>query len=196
MLHEVQHIIQHIEGFAPGGNIDAMHEIARRQHYQSMEFALARMSALKADFPLTHAAWQATQDDFYQQLSRHGISGFDGNGQRRAVPELVRELKSKPVAEWERARRYQLMADYNRVMEMELGKFGTKEYDRWMNAVSALTSVQCSVPEAGKDLYFRLAGEVEARNVQARLAMTSEQRRLTLPSETADIPEENQFISE
>ena len=43
-----------------------------------------------------------------------------------------------------------------------------------------------------KDLHYmvyqRLAGEVEARNMEARLAMTAEERRQSYPDDTADVP--------
>lgn len=42
--------------------------------------------------------------------------------------------------------------------------------------------------------YRRVAGEVEARNVQSRLNMTPEERRATPPWETQDIPDEDQFV--
>jgi len=42
--------------------------------------------------------------------------------------------------------------------------------------------------------YRRLAGEVEARNVQARRDMTPEERRVTPPWETQDIADEHQIV--
>lgn len=42
--------------------------------------------------------------------------------------------------------------------------------------------------------YRRLAGEVEARNVQARMKMTPEQRRAAPPWATQDVPDELQII--
>lgn len=42
--------------------------------------------------------------------------------------------------------------------------------------------------------YTNLAGEVEARNTQKRLAMTPEERRSTPPWKTEDVPRENQII--
>lgn len=44
------------------------------------------------------------------------------------------------------------------------------------------------------DMYRRTAGEVEARNVQARLNMTPEQRRATAPWVTQDVPDAEQVI--
>jgi uncharacterized protein (TIGR02594 family) len=43
-------------------------------------------------------------------------------------------------------------------------------------------------------LYERLAGEVEARNVQTRMNMSADQRRATPPWETQDIPDIDQIV--
>jgi hypothetical protein len=53
--------------------------------------------------------------------------------------------------------------------------------------------VQNSVAE---DWYMRLAGEVEARNVQARQGMTAAERRATPPWETQDTPDDMQILRE
>jgi hypothetical protein len=45
------------------------------------------------------------------------------------------------------------------------------------------------------DLYTRLAHEVEARNVQARMNMTQQQRMALKPWQTLDVPESQQVIS-
>jgi len=59
-------------------------------------------------------------------------------------------------------------------------KYNNKEY------VSKMT------PE----LYKKIAGEVEARNVEARQSMTAEERRNKLLSETEDVAREDQLILE
>lgn len=48
--------------------------------------------------------------------------------------------------------------------------------------------------ELRKELYMRLAGEVEARNTQARMNMTEEERKETFPSTTQDYDDEQQLI--
>jgi hypothetical protein len=45
-----------------------------------------------------------------------------------------------------------------------------------------------------RDLNWRLAGEVEARNVERRMHMTEEERRATPPWLTQDVPDEDQII--
>ena len=49
---------------------------------------------------------------------------------------------------------------------------------------------------APDDLYYRTAGEVEARNVQHRLNMTPEERRGSLASKTEDVPRHEQVFVE
>jgi hypothetical protein len=46
----------------------------------------------------------------------------------------------------------------------------------------------------GYEGYHRLAGETEARNVQARRNMTAEERRATPPWKTQDVPDEQQIV--
>lgn len=47
---------------------------------------------------------------------------------------------------------------------------------------------------AGKEYYRRLAGEAEARAVQARMNMTPAERRATFPEESYDVPLKNLII--
>lgn len=49
-------------------------------------------------------------------------------------------------------------------------------------------------PDTGQQLYHRLSGEVEARNVQKRMDMTPEQRRQTPPWATEDVPRNQQIV--
>jgi hypothetical protein len=52
--------------------------------------------------------------------------------------------------------------------------------------------LQAGATEADKfEAYRRLAGEVEARNTQARQGMTDAERRLRPPSTTADVPDQD-----
>jgi hypothetical protein len=47
---------------------------------------------------------------------------------------------------------------------------------------------------AADDAYARLAGEVEARNVQSRMNMSPQERRATAPWLTQDVPDEQQIV--
>ena len=45
------------------------------------------------------------------------------------------------------------------------------------------------------NLYNRLAGEVESRNVEMRMGLTPEERRASLASETEDVSREDQIMA-
>ena len=51
-----------------------------------------------------------------------------------------------------------------------------------------------SINIVGEDRYHRQAGEVEARNVSARINLSAEERRATLLSETEDVAREDQIF--
>lgn len=65
-----------------------------------------------------------------------------------------------------------------------------------MRTVAQCTNMHesASINLVGKDRYHRQAGEVEARNVSARINMTPEERRATLLSETEDVAREDQIF--
>jgi hypothetical protein len=66
----------------------------------------------------------------------------------------------------------------------------TPEYLR----LAEIQEAQNALRTRGVDGYRRLAGEVEARNVQTRLDMTPGQRREYAPWETQDVPDDEQFV--
>ncbi len=69
---------------------------------------------------------------------------------------------------------------------------GTSEY-RQLDATFQRRGQPTPVSVA-TEVYRRLAGEVEARNTQARLNMTTEERRLMEPELTADVPVERTIV--
>ena len=59
---------------------------------------------------------------------------------------------------------------------------------------AAMDSGNPITPEEAFDIYRRLAGEVEARNVQSRMTMNAAERRATPPWETQDVPDDQQIV--
>lgn len=51
-----------------------------------------------------------------------------------------------------------------------------------------------AIQKQAQDLYHRTAGEVEARNVQTRMAMTPNERKIIAPQHTQDVPYSQQMI--
>jgi hypothetical protein len=68
-----------------------------------------------------------------------------------------------------------------------------REYSDYVNKLTGeVTPTEWDA--IGRTLYRRLAGEVEARNVQTRRDFTPEQRRATPPWETQDVPDAQQIV--
>lgn len=74
------------------------------------------------------------------------------------------------------------------------GTIGFEEYDRLLKEKRALLNKAFEEQLSPYEAYRRLAGEVEARNVQTRMDMTSEQRRAAPPWETEDVPRAQQIV--
>jgi len=59
---------------------------------------------------------------------------------------------------------------------------------------SSVTKDVFKMPASAEQAYKRTSGEVEARNVQSRMAMTPEERAARPPWETQDIPDDQQIV--
>ncbi|HWS26419.1 MAG TPA: LPD23 domain-containing protein [Xanthomonadales bacterium] len=129
LLHEIQHSVQHIEGFASGGTPETAALPQIRQINETL-------------------SWIAKEKDSIQEM-RHapGVDPRRVSTQLRALDDFYREKLN------ERA---------------NIDGFAT---------------------------YRRLAGEVEARNTQARQALTEAERREIAPRSTADVPESELIVA-
>lgn len=161
LIHEIQHAIQDIEGFALGGNIEQFkEEIEKRK-------------------PITKAQEKLVEDvDFYNKNVENkeqftlldfmkGQIKFD-NKEGLYDDDFI---KSYLLSEED------ILTAYNR-NKAKLEKFKNELKNE----------------KSSYDKYYSLAGEVEARNVQHRMHMDSEQRHETLLAETMDIAEEEQIV--
>lgn len=138
LLHEVQHGVQHEEGFAAGGSPAAM-----AQKYNE---ARARLNALEGDADVQAA--QAKLDEIDERMYGGAITEAEAERERQSL------RASEPA-----------------LVELE----------------RTLRRLRESSPD-GFDAYRRLAGEIEARNAEARADMTPEQRRQTGPDAARDVP--------
>lgn len=166
LVHEVQHAIQHIEGFSRGGNsrtyrnyLNSLKE-KRDAWYMIDEFE-EKSKELGSD---------ASQMDVYKavrdEYTSLGMSFGDG-----IMPS--RDAFDKGFNLWVRGYDKEGYEDAYKEYQNLIEKFGLGE---------------------SKDRYHELSGEVEARNVQSRLNMTPEERRNTLASETEDVAREDQIF--
>jgi hypothetical protein len=85
-----------------------------------------------------------------------------------------------------RAEAVRLRAEYDKLIRQ------IRMHER--NYLALQKSLSDTYAKLGDEGYARLAGEVEARNVEKRMDMTDEQRRLSLIEDTQDVAKEDQIF--
>lgn len=153
LAHELQHLIQQIEGFAEGGNSDMV---------DTTDPAIAK------------------ENEELKNLIRAEMLAADS-----MVPEL-NDLVSQI-----RAKRAQGII--NKRLENEYNQ-KRAEWLAHKDNYNRLRKERAKLRRIGNEGYNRLAGEVEARNVEERIKLTDEQRRESLYSDTQDVATEDQIF--
>ena len=166
LAHEVQHAIQHIEGFAMGGN-----STTYREHLAGFREKYEAWSVIdEFEDKSKELGDDARPIDVYNALVREyqslGLEFGDGFAPSR-------EAFDKGFNLWTRGYDNEGYEDAYNEYQRLMGKFGSGEYN---------------------NRYDQLAGEVEARNVQKRLHMTPEERRQSLAEETEDVARKDQIF--
>ena len=175
--HEIQHAIQDLEGFAKGGNPNTL-ELKKTKEYKDWENLVAR---LRSETPKEKALNTLIGDyaDKYNALANKIDEFFYGSYDAKNADDvnLLQERKS--------------------YLE-ELGRYINElsdELDKIRKGRGAMVkSTIDSVDDVLYNLYHRLAGEVESRNVEKRMGMPPEERRATLAAETEDVSREDQIF--
>ena len=169
ILHEIQHAIQDIEGFARGGSPE---EFANYKNERIAEILAAEKQelenlfdndALSRDIISEYEKYQYQEDgvkQFYEYLAdKHNLTIKQA---KKAANELASRIGDDPTT-----------ANYKAKIEF---------YNQIIKSKNPF------------EQYQRLAGEAEARNVEARMGMTPDQRRATTLQETEDVARDEQAI--
>lgn len=178
LQHEIQHAIQRIEGFAQGGSpriaaqaVKDMSNNAKIWSYKLMLDEAAKDNPGHAGNP--------------EELLMDILDGLgyehDGLAEYNARKDgFIPDEDLRKVA-------YGLFNGNN-----DNGTY-EKSYNQWYNKLreSEASSYYEGTPF---QLYKRLAGETEARNVQSRLGFTDEQRREILAADTEDVSRQDQLV--
>jgi len=157
LLHEIQHAIQDIEGFAQGGNL----------YTSTSETGINAIIAKK----------EAEKANIKTELDAINKILSSSPEEKKDYADLV----GKTVGE------------YTFYLQNQAVNLAGK-YDNINQQIDRLRETKAPAKSDAMDLYHRLAGEVEARNVDKRLNMSEEERRNSLASETEDVPREDQVI--
>ena len=156
LLHEIQHAIQDIEGFAKGGNLYTATTEAGINAIVQKKQAERDVISTKMDM---YRKW------LYNPEELKLISQLD----RRTVEEEKKHLEEK-------------------LDELSY------QYDRIGMYIDKIKRDKAPAMSDARDLYSRLAGEVEARNASERINMSEEERRKTTIEKTEDYPREDQVV--
>lgn len=154
LSHEIQHAIQHIEGFAHGGSPIQFSDST------NFEYDIRKFNSIVED---------VIQGNKYEKLGEllksDRYSGFRESFTSDRDKEVIRVLKM-----W-----------YNDLPE----KVFMENYQY---------SVENGRKGTASEQYYKLSGEVEARNVQSRINMTDEEKRNSLAVLTEDVRREDQIF--
>lgn len=165
LAHEVQHAIQSIEGFARGGNP------TERQ---------VRFDAAKQEWRAR--AWADALRDKADEMGEH-------YNQAAVEKALIDEYKEMGMDddEW--------MPDKETRMK-GFNYFARGYADRSMDAdIKNFRLAESTRADFNPYMeYTKLGGEVESRNVEKRMKMSSEERRASLAAETEDVSREDQIF--
>lgn len=153
LVHEIQHAIQDVEGFASG----ASPEYWARREYASGDLVTERL-----------------QREYDRTLNR--LSRADQNQYIRYM-ELERELDRLFLSDEnsEDGKRYaKLEAEQDALYEALYP-------NQWFRDLLDLNRRMTDAPAEYRRMYENTAGEIEARDAAARRRMTAEERRATMP---------------
>ena len=201
--HEIQHAIQHIEGFETGGSAENVRErIQQIIDNSSDEVGYARerlrewadLNAMAAMLDVAYRKFVGSGNEWERakavEIYWDAINTIEDNDKAELAINYPHDKTPREVAESgylvdDVIRELNRLADETR-KEIPDGNIDTmRKVDRLVGALKDKTDFE---------LYNRLAGEVEARNTEKRIGMTEEERRASLASETEDVAREDQIL--
>ena len=201
--HEIQHAIQHIEGFETGGSAENVRErIQQVIDNSSDEVGYARerlrewadLNAMAAMLDVAYRKFVGSGNEWERakavEIYWDAINTIEDNDKAELAINYPHDKTPREVAESgylvdDVIRELNRLADETR-KEIPDGDIDTmRKVDRLVGALKDKTDFE---------LYNRLAGEVEARNTEKRIGMTEEERKASLASETEDVAREDQIL--
>lgn len=204
LAHEVQHAIQYIEGFAKGGNSNDVRKRIQKIIDENSEYADYALQKMK------------TWVDF--KKTALNLGKFKGliNSDNPFIKDKAIEYYWDAMNLLDGEENSKLVNDYDQLSDLNAKQIAETGYhvDEAVKELNRLADeVWKSIPEGNKEalginnklkdvlknlsddeLYYNLAGEVEARNVMSRMGMTDEERRNSLASDTEDVDRGDQIV--
>lgn len=178
LTHEIQHAIQHIEGFAQGGNTRSVQTKA-----ETLKKDVQPLYEMIHDTP-EWAEYKMLVNDYFDeygkdQLNNDKIAEIESRLNEIEDSGVLKEIESKRK---ELKRKYGADATVTKILNGPYSSFD----EIWEQLPSGFYDKF--------DAYYRLGGEVEARNAAERMGMTAEERKQSLAEETEDVAREDQVF--
>lgn len=202
--HEIQHAIQHIEGFASGGSPENIRDKIEEIVHENSPAAEYARQMLKTWSGMKIAAINLGRYKDMIKSDREGLRETAAEYYLDALNMLNDNPNSHLVVDWDQF-------DDKTAMEIAESGYLVDEAIKELNRLA--DEYWKTIPEGNKDalgivnklgdllenlsddeLYWNLAGETEARNVEKRLGMTNEERRNSLAEDTEDVPRNSQIV--
>ena len=179
IMHEVQHAIQDIEGFASGGSVSTFFDKENMDVFQKL---FQEEDNKKFN--------QAVLDALYGEVSTDAANKISD-----ADDKVVAAAEKFALAEGDGIEEAQVYDDALEELDNALKEVG-KSSD-WFAELKTKAREKAGIDIMGRskraknydpfELYKQLYGEVEARNTQARMDLTEEERRVKTPESTQDV---------
>ena len=193
LLHEVQHMIQRLEGFATGGSPKFFRE--NKEAFKQAFKDMASKKYKKALYDELYSKVDETLGDEILKADEESLKAskqwmkfvFDNNGDETSSEALRLE------EEYDNARENLVRAlEKANLTKDDFAEIKKKARDTaGMDAFQRVRDVE---HYDEYDLYKRLYGEIEARNTQTRMNMSEEERLATSPESTQDYSSDEAIV--
>lgn len=185
LLHEIQHAIQEIEGFAKGGSVESV--IANQ--YNSLIDDIAPIYA-------TIGSNDALNSKIKEYVKASNELDFNSDDIVEKINEVeaIKNNDETMLSLWDKLQ--DISRKYDLIYKPETAPlFDFRATDiQSPTATEALRAAKNVFETRAYSTYRGLAGEVESRNVQARMNFTTEQRRNQLLEDTEDVERKEQIV--
>jgi hypothetical protein len=192
LVHEIQHAVQFIEGFATGGNMtSALEAYENTVTPKERKAEIELKEEVKVLRSLTAVLEMAMYD--FEDVSLDELLDLD------FMQENWVELGLKDVSDAVNIYDYVNVDNPGIINKLKIDEFDGNSLDleesfEVADSIANEKQAEYSDKYSTYGLYQRLAGEVESRNVEKRFAMTEKKRRETLLEATEDVAREDQIL--
>ena len=166
LIHEIQHAIQRVEGFARGAN----NEFWGRQLEGGYDGRTQEQRREAQRLRQEYSAIQESEPEFFRDMLELNALAPD-MPRGRVDYDTLEQIEEDPP-EWQR---------YDAAREIMEEKYGDTRIWDFDDLLYKLKQAELSSGRTGTELYYDTAGEIEARDAARRRQLTAEERRARFP---------------